>query len=321
MTRAADTTRTIKPGWNAADLPDLNGRTAVVTGASSGTGYEIARQLAAHGAHVVLASRDADRTGHAAGRIGAAAPGSSVEAQVLDLASMASIRRFTSAFHRRHDGLDILVNNAGIAGGPRRETVDGFEAHLGTNHLGHFALTGLLLPALLARDHARVVTMSSGLAAQARIDFDDLQSRHKYRMTDAYGQSKLANLLFAVELDRRARAAGVALAGLATHPGVARTNLFVGKRSDWGRTRRGAETAVRLVQFLFAQPASKAALPALYQAAAAGAHSQQYVGTKGHMRGYPAAGTMPPAALDPATAQRLWRLSEELTGVGYDRLG
>src|SRR6185437_2122952 len=310
----------VRPGWTAADIPDLSARTAVVTGASSGTGYEIALGLAARGAHVVLASRDQGRTADAADRIRARAPGSRVEAQVLDLASLDSVRRFAGLLADRQAGLDILVNNAGIAGGPRRLTADGFEAHLGTNHLGHFALTGLLLPALLARPGARVVTMSTGLAAQAKIDFDDLHSERRYRMTAAYGQSKLAGLLFARELDRRARAAGARLASLATHPGVGRTGLLTGKRADWGRSRRGAETAVRLVQLVAAQPASRAALPALYQAADPAARGGSYVGTRGHLRGEPAVTPLPPAALAADTAARLWQVSERLTGVSYGAL-
>jgi NAD(P)-dependent dehydrogenase (short-subunit alcohol dehydrogenase family) len=302
------------------DLSDLSDRTAVVTGASGGIGYEIALGLAARGAHVVLASRDQGRTADAAARISSAAPGASVEAQVLDLASLASVRRFAGRLSGRQAGLDILVNNAGIAGGPRRLTADGFEAHLGINHLGHFALTGLLLPALLARPGARVVTMSTGLAARARIDFADLQSERGYRMTSAYGQSKLAGLVFAVELDRRARAAGAALASLATHPGVARTGLLTGKRADWGRSARGAETLVRLVQLVFAQPVSLAARPALGQAADPGARGGTYVGTRGHLRGEPAPTPFPPAALNPGIAARLWEVSEQLTGVRYDAL-
>jgi NAD(P)-dependent dehydrogenase (short-subunit alcohol dehydrogenase family) len=310
----------IRRGWTAADIPDLTGRTAVITGASSGTGYEIALALAARGAHVVLASRDHDRTSAAAARIALVVAGASVEPQVLDLASLASVRRFAGLLAGRPGGLDLLVNNAGIAGGPRRLTADGFEAHLGTNHLGHFALTGLLLPALMARPGARVVTMSTGLAARARIDFDDPHSERRYRMTTAYGQSKLAGLLFAVELDRRARAAGAGLASLATHPGVARTGLLTGKKADWGRSRRAAETMVRLVQLALAQPASRAALPALYQATDPAACGGSYVGTRGHFRGEPAVTPFPPAALRPDTAARLWQLSEQLTGVEYGAL-
>jgi NAD(P)-dependent dehydrogenase (short-subunit alcohol dehydrogenase family) len=310
----------IKPGWRAADIPGLARRTAVVTGASSGIGYEIARQLAARRAHVVLACRNADRGAQAARQITAESPGASTEVRVLDLGSLQSVRRFAAELGERHGGLDILVNNAGISGGPRRETADGFEAHLGVNYLGHFALTGLLLPALLARPGARVVTMSSGLAAQARINFDDLNSEHAYRMTSAYGQSKLAGLVFAIELGRRARAAGAGLASLAAHPGAARTGLVSGKKADWGRRRDATETLVRLVQLLLAQSAAKAALPALYQATDPAADSARYVGTRWHLRGDPAVCAFPPTALSQETATRLWLTSQELTGITYDSL-
>lgn len=194
----------MKPGWGAPDLPDLNRRTAVVTGASGGIGCETARQLAARSAHVVLACRDQDRAARPASLIEADPPDGVPETAEPDLASLEPVHASAGTLGERHDKLDILVNNAGIAGGPRRATADGFVAHFGVHHLGHFALTGLLLPALI-RAGGRVVTMSSGLAAQARIDFYDLQSERRYRMTSAYGQSKLAGLLFALELDRRAR--------------------------------------------------------------------------------------------------------------------
>jgi NAD(P)-dependent dehydrogenase (short-subunit alcohol dehydrogenase family) len=189
----------VKAGWGVTDIPGLTGRTAIVTGASGGIGYEIAAVLAARGAHVVLASRSADR-GIAAGvLIGQRAPRASTEARVLDLASLKSVRQFATWFGEQHGRLDVLVNNAGITGGPRRETAEGFEAHFGVNHLGHFALTGLLFPRL--GNGSRVVTMSTGLAAQARIDFADPQGERRYRMTAAYGQSKLAQLMFAFEFD------------------------------------------------------------------------------------------------------------------------
>jgi NAD(P)-dependent dehydrogenase (short-subunit alcohol dehydrogenase family) len=297
-------------------MPLLAGRTAVVTGASGGIGLAIARALAARGAHVVLASRQADRGARAAVIIGQAVPGASTETAVLDLASLVSVRRFAAGLTERHGRLDILVNNAGIAGGPRRETADGFEAHFAVNHLGHFALTGLLLGAL--GPGSRVVTMSSGLAAQARIDFGDLQSRRRYRMTAVYGQSKLAQLMFAVEFGRRLRSGDTGVESFAAHPGVARTGLMTGRRGQWGRGPGVAETAVRMTQLLFGAPPSAAALPCLYQATDPDADSSVYVGTKGHMRGHPAPCAIPPAALDAAAAEWLWAASAELTGVGYD---
>ena len=308
----------MKAGWNTSEMPVLTGRTAVVTGASGGIGLAIARALAARGAHVVLASRQADRGARAAVDIGQAVPGASTETAVLDLASLASVRRFAAGVSERHGRLDILVNNAGIAGGPRRETADGFEAHFGVNHLGHFALTGLLLGSL--GPGSRVVTMSSGLAAQARIDFADLQSRRRYRMTAAYGQSKLAQLMFAVEFGRRLRSGDAGIESFAAHPGAARTSLMAGRRGEWGRGPGIAETAVRVTQVLFGAAPEAAALPCLYQATDPAADSSVYVGTKGHMRGHPAPSEIPPAALDEEVAERLWAASAELTGVGYDLL-
>lgn len=178
----------MKIKWNAADMPNLEGQTAVVTGASSGVGYEIALQLAAHHAHVVLASRNQDRTEQVARQIATMLPEASIEAQVLDLANLASIHRFAETFSRNHQGLDILVNNAGIAGGPRRQTPDGFEMHFQVNYLGHFALTGLLLPSLCSRAGSRVVTMSSDIASQGKIDFDDLQTERTYRWIGRVGR-------------------------------------------------------------------------------------------------------------------------------------
>jgi NAD(P)-dependent dehydrogenase (short-subunit alcohol dehydrogenase family) len=306
----------MKPGWSAADIPDLTGRTAVVTGASGGIGYEIAVMLAARGAHVVLASRGADRATEAEALISQRAPGASTESRTLDLASLESVRQFAEWFGERHGRLDILVNNAGVAGGPRRETAEGFEMHFGVNHLGHFALTGLLFPWLGLR--SRVVTMSTGLAAQARIDFSDLQGERRYRMTAAYGQSKLAQLMFAFEFDRRLRSSGTGVASFATHPGVARTRLITGRRTEWGRGPGIAERAVRLTQLLFGAEPARAALPGLYQATDPAADSSVYVGTSGHMRGHPAACKVPPAAADQDAAGRLWDISSELTGISYD---
>lgn len=307
--------------WTAADIPALTGRTAIVTGASSGLGYAISLQLAAHGAHVVLASRHQVRTEEAARLIKTAVPEASIEAQVVDLADLASVRRFADEFSQRHRGLDMLVNNAGISGGPRRLTVDGYEAHFQINYLGPFALTGLLLPALRARTGARVVTMSSDVAAQGKIDFDDLQGAHTYRFIKAYAQSKLADLLFALELDRRSQVAGLGITSLAAHPGIAKSNIFIGKEADWGRSRRGSEQLLRLAQLLLAQPTARAALPALYQATDPAATSAEYVGpSRGMLGGYPAISKLPASAQDQRAAQRLWEVGEALTGVSYKAL-
>lgn len=303
--------------WTAADIPRLDGRLAIVTGASSGVGYATALELAAHGAHVVLASRNETATREAAARIAAATKNGSVEPRVLDLASLASVRRFVDGVAASHAAVDVLVNNAGISGGPRRVTADGFEAHFQVNYLSHYALTLLLLPLLRARTGARVVTISSDVASRGRIDFDDLQCGRSYDLVKAYAQSKLANLLFAFSLQRRAARTGVS--SLAAHPGVATSNLLVGRDADWGRSRRGIEHALRFVQLLLAQPASLGALPSLYQATAPDAQPSVYVGPRGllHGRGYPGPATIPANALDAAVGEKLWEVSAELTGVRH----
>jgi NAD(P)-dependent dehydrogenase (short-subunit alcohol dehydrogenase family) len=308
--------------WSKDDIGDLAGQTAVVTGASAGIGLETARYLAAHGARVVLACRDQDRGQRAAQQITGARRQPAVRAEVLDLADLASVRRFADRILARHAGIDVLVNNAAIAGGPHRRTADGFEAHLGTNHLGHFALTGLLLPALLTRPGARVVTLTSSVAAQGRIDFADLNSERHYRFVAAYSQAKLANLMFAIELDRRAKAAELPLASIAANPGVVMTSLLRSKRDQWGRGPRPAEMAVATIQRLFGQPPGHGCLTSLYAATAPGLRGGEYIapGSRAHKRGAPAPADPPRHAIDPATASQLWETSADLTGVSYSAL-
>src|SRR5207302_10025694 len=211
--------------WLPAEMPDQSGRIAVVTGANSGLGRIVARELAARGANLVLACRDEAKGRSTAKEIKAARPAAKIQVAALDLADLSSVRSFSERFRAGHDRLDLLVNNAGIMAAPYARTADGFELQLGTNHLGHFALTGLLLGALGARPGARVVTVSSNKHKAGRIDFDDLQGERRYRRWRAYSQSKLANLLFMFELDRRAREAGLDLVSVAAHPGYAATNL------------------------------------------------------------------------------------------------
>jgi len=308
--------------WTRDDIGDLAGRTAVVTGASSGIGFETARCLAAGGAHVVLACRDRDRGRQAARRIAGPAGGLSVRAELLDLADLASVRRFAGRLLERHGGIGILVNNAGVAGGPRRCTADGFEAHLGVNHLGHFALTGLLLPALLAGAGARVVTLTSSVAAQGRIDFADLNSERRYRFVAAYSQSKLAALMFALELDRRAKAAAVPLVSVAADPGIVATSLLSAKREQWGRGPRLAEAAVAIVQRLAGQPPADGCQTSVRGATDRGLRGGEYLTPdgRGHRRGAPAEMAPPRRALSPETARRLWETSAGLTGVTYSAL-
>ena len=301
-------------GWTAADLSDLSGRRAVVTGANSGLGLVTARELARHGAEVILACRNLERAQPALAEVQAAAGAPDrVRLEALDLADLASVAGFAQRLIDAVTHLDLLINNAGIMAPPRRETVDGFESQLGTNHLGHFALTGRLLPALLAAPAPRVVTVSSGAHRLGRMDFDDLQRRRRYNNWLAYGQSKLANLLFCFELQRRATAAGAPLLSLAAHPGYSATNLqFAGPSKPW-------ETIpMALFNRIYAQSAEMGALPTLY-AATQDLPGATFVGPDGFMegRGHPRIVTAADRAYDEASARRLWELSERLTGVSY----
>lgn len=299
--------------WNANQIPGQKGRTAVVTGANSGIGLVTARELARGGARVVLACRDTEKGTAAAQGISSAVPNAAVEVAALDLSSLASVRAFAERYRSEHASLDLLINNAGVMAPPRRETADGFELQFGTNHLGHFALTGLLLAAMEGRDDARVVTVSSGAHRMGRINFDDLQGARKYRRWGAYGQSKLANLLFAFELDRRLRAAGSPISSVAAHPGYAATNLQFA----------APPLPDRMLMFfgnrLLAQSAEMGALPTLYAATYPGLESGAYIGPGGFMeqRGHPKPVGSTAAARDEKVAARLWQVSEELTGVSF----
>ncbi len=304
-------------GWTEDDIPAQTGRTAVVTGANSGLGFHAALQLAKHGATVVLACRDTGKGQRAAEQIRAVASGAVVQVAALDLSSLDSIRQFVGGFAAAHDRLDALVNNAGVMALPYRRTTDGFEMQLGTNHLGHFALTGLLLPSLLARPGARVVTVSSTEGARGRMSFDDLQGEHNYKPWDAYRQSKLANLLFMLQLDRLARARGLDLVSVGAHPGYAATNLQGAGPRMTGNRWMGA--AMALANRLFAQSAGRGALPELYAATASEVRGGDYYGPDRfmHSRGYPVKVALPKQALDEEAARRLWSLSEQLTGVRF----
>jgi len=306
------------PAWTSADIPDLTGRTAIVTGANSGLGLQTALELARHGAGVVLAVRDEARGATARGVIRQTAPAAEVLVRRLDLADLASVRSFADALAAERDEVDLLVNNAGLMAVPRATTADGFERQLGTNHLGHFALTGLLLPLLLAGAGARVVTVSSGVAQMGAMRFDDLQGERRYQRWRAYAQSKLANQLFAYELDRRARAAKVALTSVAAHPGYAATNLQ-------GTSASGnpfGEAMMRVGNTLFAQSDAAGALPQLYAATAPDVQGGEYYGPSSWfgLRGSPTKVAAPPQARDLAAAAVLWTTSEELTGVTYPGL-
>jgi NAD(P)-dependent dehydrogenase (short-subunit alcohol dehydrogenase family) len=293
------------------DLPSQNGRIAIVTGANSGIGLEAARELARAGAHVVMACRDTAKGDRAAATIRAAIPAAQLDVEALDLASLESVHTFAEGYSHEH--LDLLINNAGVMVPPYTKTADGFELQLGTNHLGHFALTGRLLDKLLATPRARVVTISSTAHKFGRINFDDPQSERSYRRWRAYGQSKIANLLFTFELDRRLREIDADVLAVAAHPGYSATNLqFAATPSHIERL--GSVVLNRVV----AQSADRGALPTLY-AATADIPGGSFVGPDGfqEMRGEPKVVTPVRAARDPETARRLWELSEQLTGVHF----
>ena len=298
--------------WTFEDIPDQDGRVAVVTGANSGLGLITARELARAGATVILAARGGKA--HAAmGEIAGSVPDAKLEPRELDLADLSSVRAFAQAVSSDHDRLDVLVNNAGVMMPPRTETADGFELQFGTNHLGHFALTGLLLDRLKAADAARVVTVSSLEHRPGRLDFDDLQSERSYSPRGAYQQSKLANAVFGLELDRRLREAKLPLASVLAHPGYSATNLQL-----TGPT--GLMKAVlRVGNQLLAQSVEQGALPQLYAATADGVESGSFIGPDGlrEARGHPTVVQPAGRARKPESGRRLWEVSEELTGVRY----
>lgn len=304
-----------KQRWTESDIPDQTGRVAVVTGANTGIGLTTAQALATHGATVVLAVRDVAKGEAAAARIVAATPGATVSVQQLDLGSLASIRTAAEALRSAHVRIDLLVNNAGVMYTPLSRTADGFELQFGTNHLGHFALTGLLLDRLRAAPASRVVTVSSvGHRIRAAIHFDDLQWEQSYDRTAAYGQAKLANLLFTYELQRRLAAAGADAIAVAAHPGVAATEL--GRNSPaWVRV------ALRVGAPLLQTPAM-GALPTLRAATDPGVTGGQYYGPGGlgEARGHPVVVASSDQSHDAALQARLWAVSEALTGVHFDGL-
>jgi len=304
----------IKDGWTANDIPRQDGRVFVVTGANSGLGFSTARELARKGATVVMAVRNEQKGRQALQKIKDEIPAADVQVRPLDLADLDSVRAFAAATPAVHG----LVNNAGVMMPPRSLTKQGFELQFGANHLGHFALTGLLLPALRrAGGHgtdARVVTVSSGLHRGGSIHFDDLDGAKAYSPTGFYSQSKFANVLFGLELDRRLRQAGEPIRSLIAHPGYAATNLQVNGPTG------PMKFLLRISNALVAQSADMGALDQLYAATDPGAESGEFIGPRRmrEQRGTPTVVQPDPNATDPALARRLWELSEELTGVHYD---
>jgi NAD(P)-dependent dehydrogenase (short-subunit alcohol dehydrogenase family) len=309
-------------GWTASDIPSQAGRKAIVTGANSGLGYYTALELAQAGAEVTLAVRSVEKGNEAKAKMLAAVPTAKLTVAQLDLASLESRRAFAAAWQRKNKtGLDLLINNAGVMAIPRRTTADGFEMQFGTNHLGHFALTGLLLPALKKRSGARVVNVSSTVHRAGTMDWDDLMGEKSYSAWRRYGLSKLANLLFTSELNARSQAAGLDVISTVAHPGYAATNLasvapdMKGTRAD-GIERKLMDWGARTI----AQPADWGSLPTLYAATQPGLPGNSFIGPDGFLgqTGYPKIADRNKKAKNAADARRLWAVSEELTGVTYD---
>jgi len=308
--------------WTEADIPDLSGRTALITGANAGIGLRTAGVLAARGAHVILACRNPDKAEQAARQIAAASPEATTSVVRLDLASQSSVRSGAEEIRTRFPELDLLINNAGVMDVPLQRTEDGFELTLATNHLGPFALTGLLLDRLAAG--ARIVTLSSVGHLQGVIDFEDLQAERQYDSSKAYEQSKLANLLFTYQLDRRLRAAGARLSALACHPGVVYTDLFnhTSKMQQFLLS-----PSMRIINFWAVQDVRMGALPSLRAATDPNAQGGEYYGPRSYglrskfYTGYPAVVESNARSHDEAVQARLWQASEELTGVVYPTLG
>ena len=308
-----------RSGWDLRQMPSQSGRVAIVTGASSGLGLETAVALGAAGAQVVMACRNPAKAAEALNEVRRRAPGADAELMTLDLADLASVRRFAAEVGARFDKLDLLINNAGVMAVPQQRTADGFEMQIGTNHFGHFALTGLLLPLLERTPGSRIVNLAS-LAHRwtARMNLDDPNfERSRYNKWDAYGKSKLANLLFTFELVRRLEYAGKPIVAAAAHPGYSATNLqFVGPAQENSAIGRAM---MSIGNRLFGQSAAMGALPTLYAATAADVAPGDYIGPGGFQQigGYPVKVGCRRAARDPQTAARLWEVSQRLTGVTY----
>jgi NAD(P)-dependent dehydrogenase (short-subunit alcohol dehydrogenase family) len=303
--------------WTAEDIPQLDGKTVLITGANSGLGLESAKALASKGAHVVLACRTLAKARAAEQSIRAVAPNAKLSPQAVDLGDLSSVRGFAREIAGTFPTLDVLLNNAGVMATPYLRTADGFELQFGTNHLGHFALTGLLFELLAKTPGARVVTVSSSAHRMGVMRFDDPNWERGYAKWPAYGMSKLANLLFAYELARRCQITGIGVRSVAAHPGVSSTNLFL----------RGPELAQQnllawgsnLFTRLVGQPADRGALPQLYAAVAPDVADGEYFGPDGlqELHGYPKRTRSNSRSRDPQSMRRLWELSERLTGVHF----
>jgi len=307
--------------WTTADIPDQSGRTALVTGANSGLGLQTTTALAGAGATVLLGCRDQGKADAAVSQIRSKAPDATLEVVELDLGDLASVKQAAEEVSGRDGDLDLLVNNAGVMAPPHRKTADGFELQFGTNHLGHFALTGRLMDKLLASPAPRVVTVSSVAHRAGKMDFDDLNWERSYSRWPAYGRSKLSNLLFTAELSRRAAVADSDLIAAAAHPGYAATNL---QTSGPGMGPLGliAKPVMKVANLFLAQSDANGALPSLYAATARDVAGGEYFGPDGmgEQRGHPTRVGRSGRASNEADARRLWTVSEELTEVTYGAL-
>ncbi|MFN2150489.1 MAG: oxidoreductase [Anaerolineales bacterium] len=294
--------------WTLENIPDQRGKIVIVTGANSGIGYEAARALARKGANVIMACRSLEKGEAAVAQIRRENLQGDVILRQLDLADLSSVRNFADEFLAEYKQLNILINNAGVMAIPYRKTKDGFEMQFGTNHLGHFALTGLLFELLINTPNSRVVTVSSYAHIVGKINFDDLNSEKSYQKWLAYGQSKLANLLFAYELQRRSAKKGDNPISIAVHPGYAATNL------------QNSSSFFSFTNNFMAQSQEMGALPTLYAATNPEIEGGEFIGPDGFLaqRGYPHKARSSARSYDPETAQRLWQVSEKLTGVRFD---
>lgn len=302
--------------WTAADIPDQTGRVAVVTGANGGLGEVTARELARKGAHVVIAARNLGKAEAAVERMREAVPDASLEVRSLDLSSLASVRAFVDELEMRT--IDLLVNNAGVMAIPYRKSADGFEMQIGTNHLGHFALTGLLLDRLMRAPAARIVNVASNAHRMRQMDFADLRSDIGYARWDAYARAKMANLLFTYELQRRLERAALPVVAVAAHPGYSATDLMhVAPRESGNRLLGGV---MSLGSALVAQSAEMGALPQLFAATDPNVVGGDYIGPGGlfELRGYPKKVASSRRSHDQALQRQLWDASVELTGVAFE---
>jgi len=305
--------------WTKNDIPDQTGRIAVITGANSGLGYETSRLLAAKGAHIVMACRNISKAESAKNDILKETPNASLELMTLDLASLDSVRNFAREYLAKYDQLHMLFNNAGVMAMPRRETEDGFEMQFGVNHLGHFALTGLLLPAILSTPDARVVTTTSTAQHTGDVNFDDLMGEKDYSRYGAYSQSKLANVLFAFELQRKFEAAGANAQSFTAQPGLAFTDLQKNTVANSGNPFERALYSVMMP--LMSQSAEMGALPQILPAVESGVQGgTYYTPERFNMVGYPVERKADSKGYDLERARKLWEVSEQLTGVTYDAL-